>query len=110
MQVYLERVLFDLYKDEDWYKVTSREAMLETLGSVTDTLMIVLVGIVAISLVVGGIGIIAIIGKIGLVPAVYSGEWSCISFFVSVGIGLLFGLFPAYKAASMNPIEALRSN
>ena len=103
MQVYLERVLFDLYKDEDWYKVTSREAMLETL-------MIVLGGIVAISLVVGGIGIIAIIGKIGLVPAVYSGEWICISFFVSVGIGLLFGLFPAYKAASMNPIEALRSN
>lgn len=110
MQVYLERVLFDLYKDEDWYKVTSREAMLETLGSVTDTLMIVLGGIVAISLVVGGIGIIAIIGKIGLVPAVYSGEWICISFFVSVGIGLLFGLFPAYKSASMNPIEALRSN
>ena len=84
--------------------------MLETLGSVTDTLMIVLVGIVAISLVVGGIGIIAIIGKIGLVPAVYSGEWICISFVVSVGIGLLFVLFPAYKAASMNPIEALRSN
>lgn len=160
----LERVLFDLYKDEDLYKVTSREAMLETLGSVTDTLMIVLGGIAAISLVVGGIGImnimivsvtertreigirkaigarkinilvqfliesllitgiggllgigigcgvIAIIGKIGLVPAVYSGEWIFISFFVSLGIGLLFGLFPAYKAASMNPIEALRSN
>lgn len=160
----LERILFDLYKDEDLYKVTSREAMLETLGSVTDTLMIVLGGIAAISLVVGGIGImnimivsvtertreigirkaigarkinilvqfliesllitgiggllgigigcgvIAIIGKIGLVPAVYSGEWIFISFFVSLGIGLLFGLFPAYKAASMNPIEALRSN
>lgn len=53
----LERVLFDLYKDEDLYKVTNREAMLETLGSVTDTLMIVLGGIAAISLVVGGIGI-----------------------------------------------------
>lgn len=92
------------------YKVTSREAMLETLGSVTDTLMIVLGEIAAISLAAGGIGIIAIIGKIGLVPAVYSWEWICISFFVSLGIGLLFGLFPAYKAASMNPIEALRSN
>ena len=53
----LERVLFDLYGDEDLYNVTSREAMLETLGSVTDTLMIVLGGIAAISLVVGGIGI-----------------------------------------------------
>lgn len=48
--------------------------MLETLGSVTDTLMIVLGGIGAISLVVGEIGVIAIIGKIGLVPAIYSGE------------------------------------
>ena len=92
------------------YKVTSREAMLEILGSVTDTLMIVFGGIAAISLVVGGIGVIAIIGKIGLVPVVYSGEWIFISFFVSLGIGLLFGIFPAYKAASMNPIEALRSN
>jgi putative ABC transport system permease protein len=27
---------------------------------------------------------------------------------VSIGVGILFGLWPAYQAASVNPIEALR--
>ena len=160
----LETMLYLLYEDEDLYNVTSSQAMLETLDSVTGTLMVVLGGIAAISLVVGGIGImnimivsvtertreigirkaigakkanimvqfliesliitgiggligvglgclvIFVIGKIDLVPAVYSIEWILISFGVSLGIGLIFGMFPAYKAASMNPIEALRTN
>lgn len=160
----LESMLYGLYENEDLYNVTSSQAMLETLDSVTGTLMVVLGGIAAISLIVGGIGImnimivsvtertreigirkaigakkmdilvqfliesliitgiggiigiglgcgiIAIIGKIGLVPAVYSIEWIIISFVVSLGIGLIFGIFPAYKAAKMNPIDALRTN
>ena len=160
----LERLLYNLYENEDYYNVTSQEAMLETLSSVTDTLSIILGGIAAISLLVGGIGLmnimivsvtertreigirkavgakrfdimlqfliealiltvlgglvgilvgclaITIIGKIGLVPAVYSAKWMLISFIVSLSIGVLFGLFPAYKAANLNPIEALRSN
>ena len=160
----IESTLYKLYENEDYYRVTSQQAMLETLSSVTDTLSIVLAGIAAISLVVGGIGImnimivsvtertreigirkaigarkiniliqfliesliitllggitgiiigcvgITIIGKMDLVPAVYSIKWIVISLVVSLLIGVIFGLFPAYKAAKMDPIKALRTN
>lgn len=156
-------LLYELYQNEDYYRVTSMEAMLETLNSVTETLMLVLGGIAAISLVVGGIGImnimivsvtertreigirkaigarkgniliqfliestiitgiagligigiacgiITIIGKLGIVPAVYSPDWMMIGFCSSLAIGVIFGVFPAYKASSLDPIVALRS-
>ena len=159
----LEAFLLGIYKNENAYRVTNSEQMLETLDEVTGTMMAMLGGIAAISLVVGGIGIMNIMlvsvtertreigirkaigakkrnilvqflieaimitglggligilagvcvikfifGGFGIVPEAYSPFWMLTSFGISLTVGIAFGMFPAVKAANLNPIEALR--
>jgi putative ABC transport system permease protein len=55
-----------------------------------------------------GSGIALLVGILATIPALLSFFWVTIAFTLSVVVGLVFGLYPAYRAARLNPIDALR--
>ena len=56
----------------------------------------------------GGLVTIAVRYSIAALPASMSTVWTTVSFSISCLIGLVFGIYPAWKAATLNPIDALR--
>lgn len=62
-------------------------------------------GIIGIVL---GIGVTAIVTNAFDIPFIFNQSIVIIAFFFSTIVGIVFGYFPARKAAKMNPIDALR--
>jgi putative ABC transport system permease protein len=59
--------------------------------------------------VVGGIGLSLAVSVLGYWPTVISWPAAAVAFGFSVAVGVVFGLYPAMRAAKLEPIQALRS-
>lgn len=54
-----------------------------------------------------GLGLVAVVTNVLGMPTSLSPGILASAFFCAVGVGLVFGLFPAMKAGRLNPVEAL---
>ncbi len=63
-------------------------------------------GVIGIGL---GVGIAQTVSALGLINSLVTMSSILLAFSFSLGIGLFFGLYPAYRAANLHPMEALRS-
>ncbi len=73
---------------------------------IAETLLLTLAG-GAIGMTLGAI-IPYFVQKFGQMETIVTVQALLLSFGISAAIGLTFGLYPAYKAANMNPIDSLR--
>jgi ABC-type antimicrobial peptide transport system permease subunit len=60
-----------------------------------------------IGILVGG-GISVAVDKLSPLPSRVSMVWVVLAFCVAVSVGLFFGIYPAARAAKLDPIESLR--
>jgi putative ABC transport system permease protein len=80
-----------------------REVLLQFL--IEAVVLAALGGIVGIVIAAGASVVLA---SVMGVPFIFDPTINVLSFLFSAGIGVLFGYFPARRAARMDPIEALR--
>jgi putative ABC transport system permease protein len=83
---------------------TKKNILLQfTIEAVTLCVVGGIIGILA-----GAVFTVILHYAVSFLHAALSVTWVVIAFAVSAAIGLVFGIYPAWKAAAMDPIEALR--
>ncbi|MCH7774820.1 MAG: FtsX-like permease family protein, partial [Bacteroidetes bacterium] len=58
--------------------------------------------------IVGGVGVGNLLGSLLSAQTAIPVDWVIIGISLCITVGLIFGTYPAYKAANLDPIEALR--
>lgn len=82
---------------------TRRDVLLQFM--VESSVMAAVGGIMGVVLATG---IAYAMGRFTPLPTSVPIRWVILAVAISTGVGLFFGVYPAYKASKLNPIEALR--
>ena len=72
---------------------------------VESTLTSVIGGLIGIAL--GEVGS-QVMSRVGGIPSIVTWQWVLLAFGFAAAVGLFFGIYPAMRAARLDPIEALR--
>jgi putative ABC transport system permease protein len=82
---------------------TKRDIIVQFLS---ETLMLTFIGGV-LGIVLGSL-IPFLVTRFGHMPTIITGLSLFLAFGISAAVGVVFGMYPAYRAANMDPIESLR--